>query len=197
MSGNLPEQTTIQLTVTGSPSFAISGPSGAISIQPGATTGNTVSLSVAGSNGFSGAVNLTCAVTPAAASEPPTCSLSPASVTVSGNTAQVSTLTVTTTAASKAANDTQKLFWPSAGGTALALVLFFGVPRRRRNWLAMVALLALSISLAAIGCGGGGSGGGGGGGGNAGTTPGSYTITVTGSSSAGSGTAATIGLTVQ
>ena len=75
---------------------------GAISIQPGATTGNTATISVVGTNGFSGTVNLTCSITPVAANDPPTCTLSPPSVTLSGTTTQTSTLTVTTTPARRA-----------------------------------------------------------------------------------------------
>jgi hypothetical protein len=81
----------------------------------------------------------------------------------------------------------------------LALVLIIWVPRRRRNWLAMLGLLVLFASMGAMGCGGGGSsgGGGGGGGGNSGTSPGTYTITVTGTSGAFKGTAGTVTLTVE
>jgi hypothetical protein len=140
-------------------------------------------------------VNLSCAISPTAASDPVTCSLSPPSVTLSGTTAQTSILTVNTTAATSSQNQMKRLFWPSAGGTALALVLFFWVPRRRHNWLAMMALLGVIVTLGTMGCGGGG--GGGGGGGNTGTTPGTYTITVTGTSGATSATVGTIALTVQ
>jgi hypothetical protein len=121
-------------------------------------------------------------------------------VTLSGNTAQTSTLTVLTTAASTAENRTNNLFWPSAGGTALAVVMLIWVPRRRRNWLAMVGLAVLVASISAIGCGGGGSGGGGG---NAGTSAGTYTVTVTGtgtssgSSSSVTATVGTVTLTVN
>jgi hypothetical protein len=72
--------------------------------------------------------------------------------------------------------------WAEAGsGAVLALLVFFGIPARRRGWRAMLGafiLLATLGSLAA--CGGGGSSGGGG---NPGTTAGSYTFTVTGTGS--------------
>ncbi len=63
------------------------------------------------------------------------------------------------------------------GGAALACVLFFGIPARRRSWSGLAALIAFAITVsAAIGCGSGGgnSGGGGGGGGGNGT---SYSVT--------------------
>jgi hypothetical protein len=166
------------VTVTvGTPSFALAN-SGNITVMQGATSGNTSTITVTPSYAFTGTVNLSCAITPTAASHPATCNV-PASVTISGSAAQTATLTVYTTASTTAENQMKKLFWPSAGGATLALVLFLGIPRRRRNWLAMLGLLALIISVAGIGCGGGG---GGGGGGNNGTTPGTYTVTVTGTS---------------
>lgn len=170
--------------------------SGDIVVSPGAATGNTSTISVTGSGGFSGAVGLTCAIAPTAASDPATCSLSPASVTITGASSGTSTLTVSTTAAI-ALNRTKSLFWPSTGGAALALVLFFGIPKRRRNWLAMLGLLVLFVSLGAMGCNSSkASTGGGGGGGNTGTTAGTYTVTVTGT--AGSTTeTTTVALTVN
>ena len=195
-SGTLTATTSVTLTVTAAPTFtAGSGSTTTLSIAPGATTGNTATINVVGVNGFAGPVNLSCAISPTAASDPVTCSLSPPSVTLSGTTAQTSILTVNTTAATSSQNQMKRLFWPSAGGTALALVLFFWVPRRRHNWLAMMALLGVIVTLGTMGCGGGG--GGGGGGGNTGTTPGTYTITVTGTSGATSATVGTIALTVQ
>lgn len=203
-SGALSATTTVSLTVTAEPSFgpsAGSGSDGAITVSPGATTGNTSIISVAGMNGYSGTVNLNCSISPTAATDPATCSLSPASVTLTGSTAQTSTLTVTTTAATTGENRMKKLFWPPAGGTALALVLLFGIPRRRRNWPAMVGLAVLFASICAIGCGGRTSGGGGGG--NAGTSAGTYTVTVTGtgtsngSSSSVTATVGTVTLTVN
>jgi hypothetical protein len=169
----------------GAANFAMSS-SGAISLSAGATSGNTSTISVTPANGFTGAVALTCAVaSPTGANKPATCSISPASVTISGTTPQTAALTVTTSAT--ALNEPLKLFWPSTGGAVLAL-LFFGIPKRRRNWLAMLGLLVLFISGVAIGCGGGGSssssgsGGTGGGGTTPGTTSGAYSVTVTGTS---------------
>jgi hypothetical protein len=203
-SGTLSASTSVALTITAEPSFtAGSGGTTTLTVSPGAATGNTGTISVAGTNGFSGTVSLTCAVTTAmtGVNDMPTCSLSPTSVTLSGTTAQTSTLTVATTASSSAENHMKKLFWPSTGGTALALIFLFCAPRRRRNWPAMLGLLVLFVSFGAMGCGGGGGsgggGGGGGGGGNSGTTTGSYSITVTGTSGLISATVGTVTLTVQ
>ncbi len=178
-------------TISGSFSAPGGSSSESISIQPGAETGNTATISVVALNGFSGTVNLTCAITPTAANDPPTCSLSPTSVTLSGTTAQSSTLTVNTTAATSSYN--QPLFWRRAGGVAFALVLFFAMPRRRRNWLTMVILLAIVVAGGAMGCGGKSSKSGG----NSGTSAGTYTVTVTGTSGSNSATITTVTLTVQ
>jgi pseudomonalisin len=187
------------VTVAAAPGLAPgTGGTSSISLAPGATTGNTGTVSVVGTNGFAGSVSLTCAVTTSVSnvSDMPTCSLSPASITISGAAASTSTLTIDTTAPSSSANEKPSFFGPAAGGTALALVLFFFAPRRRRNWLAMAALLVLTATLGLTACGKKGNS-------NMGTTPGSYTVTVTGTgTSAGDSvavteTVGTVALTVQ
>ena len=177
------------------PAFTIGGTS--VSVAPGATTGNTSTITVTPSGGYAGTVSLSCAITPAAASDPATCSI-PASVTISGAVAQTATLTVYTTGAT-ALNQPMKLFWPSAAGAVLALVFFFGIPARRCRWQTLLGSVVLLVALAGgvLACGGGGgSTGGGGGTGNPGTTAGSYTITVTGTSGSTTATG-TVALTVQ
>jgi hypothetical protein len=114
-------------------------------------------------------------------------------VTITGTGAQTSTLTISTTASTVGENPLKRLLWPSAG-TALALGLMIGVPRRRRGWLTLLCVLALSIAAGGIGCGGGS---GGSSAGNSGTASGTYTVTVTGTSGSVTGTGGTITLTVQ
>ena len=201
-SGILSAMTSISLSIIPQPSFAAgSGGTTSMTVVPGSTTGNTGTISIAGTNGFTGSVGLSCKVTTSLTnvSDLPSCSLNPASVTISGTAAQTSTLTVTTTAASSAENNEKDLFWPT-GGTALALVVLIAVPRRRRNWLGMAGMFLLCLAIGSVGCGGGSGGGGqGGNGGNAnpGTTAGTYTITVTGTSGSVSATVGTVTLTVQ
>jgi Chitobiase/beta-hexosaminidase C-terminal domain len=162
--------------VPASASFSITGT--AVSLAPGATTGNTSTISLTPSGGFTGMISLSCAITPIAASDPATCSI-PASVTISGSTAQTTTLTVSTTAPTSALNRSRTFFSPLVGGIALACILLVGVPVRRRRWWSTPGMLVLFFSVlgGALGCGGSG-----GGGANPGTTPGSYIITVTGTS---------------
>ena len=87
----------VTVTAAPAPGFALSN-SGNISFEASATTGNTATITVTPSNGFTGAINLTCAVTttPANATSPATCAVT-SSVTVTGASAQTATLTVTTT----------------------------------------------------------------------------------------------------
>jgi len=82
----------------GSTSFALSN-SGNLSVSPGATSGNTATISVTPSNSFTGTVTLSCAVTtsPSSAISPTTCSLDQTSVSITDTNAQTATLTAATT----------------------------------------------------------------------------------------------------
>jgi len=182
-------------TTTPAPYFSVL--TGApLSIVPGATTGNTATISVTPWYGFTGTVSLSCAISPATASDLPTCSV-PASVTINGDTAQSATLTVNTTA-STSLNKRPNLFWPSAAGTVLACILLFGIPARRTSRLTTAGWLVLFAAIAGICCGGCGGGGSGGSGPlpTPGTTAGSYTVTVTGISGSMTETG-TVAVTVQ
>jgi FtsH-binding integral membrane protein len=124
-------------------------------------------------------------------------------VSITGTSAGTATLTITTTAATSAALALPKrngVPWYAAGGAALAGVLFFGIPARRRSWRTMLGMLvflaALTGGVLTSGCGGSGGGGGGGGTGSPGTTAGTYTVTVTGTSGTTTATG-TVTLTVQ
>ncbi len=169
----------------------------AISVAPGAASGNTTSVTIAPFEGFLGTVNLSCAIAPTAASDPPVCSL-PASVSIGDVNAQTVLLTVTTTAATAARNSAPR-FWPGAGGAILACMVLIGIPARRRNWRGRLGGLMLLIALGsgALSCGGSGNvTGGGGGQGNPGTTAGNYTVTITGISGSTTATGR-VALTVQ
>ncbi|MFZ0662797.1 MAG: protease pro-enzyme activation domain-containing protein [Acidobacteriaceae bacterium] len=170
--------------VTGS--FTLTPSPTSLTLAAGATTGNTSTISVTPTGGFTGTVSFTCAVTtaPSGATDSPTCSAPSASVT--GTTAATSTLTVATTAAtSSASHNPLNKFFAAGGGVVIAGLLFFGIPARRRKWRSILVILVFAgIAGLGIGCGSGGgsSGGGGGGGGTTGTTAGAYVLTVTGTS---------------
>ncbi|MGA7159246.1 MAG: chitobiase/beta-hexosaminidase C-terminal domain-containing protein [Acidobacteriaceae bacterium] len=162
------------------PNFSVTGT--AITLAPGATTGNTSTISLTPWGGFTGVVSLSCTLSPAAASDPATCSI-PASATISGATAQTVLLTVNTTSATSSLNRPGTFPWGSVGGTALACMFLFGMPARRRKWTSnlLALLMCLFVLGGALGCSGNG-GGAGSGVGNPGTTPGAYVVTVTGTS---------------
>jgi len=160
----------------GTPSFAMNGDPANIS-SPGGSTTSTVTITPSG--GFTGTVTMSCAITssPANAVDPPTCAVSQPTA-ISGTQAVTSTLTINTTGSQSAANinPMAKL----GGGCALAVLVFFFLPRRRKTWQAMLGLLVFVVLIAsASGCGGSGaiqtqtS---------PGTTAGTYTVTVTGTS---------------
>ena len=170
------------------------------SVAPGNSTNSTVTLS-AGSS-YSGTMNLLCTLTgsPSGAVSLPTCSLSPTSVALASGGSGTSTFTVMTTAASGNAmlQPSRMNLWGLGGGTALAGLLMFWIPKRRRRLLSMAVLLWVLGAGAAIGCGGGG------GTINKGpvvdaTTAGSYTFSVTGTDSANSAitTSTSVTVTVQ
>jgi hypothetical protein len=192
---------TVTVTTAVNPSFSVSGT--AVSVAPGASTGNTSTITVTQAGGFTGTVVLTALITssPSGAQYPPTLGFgTTSSVSVNGTTSGVATLTISTTAAKSAALTYPKhpgAPWYAVSGTALACILLFGFPARRRRWRSILGMLALFVTLASgvLACSGGGIAGVGGTS-NPGTTAGTYTITVTGTS----GTSATTGavtLTVQ
>ncbi len=189
------------LTVTTAVQAGISLNGTAVSVIPGATTGNTSTITVTPAGGFTGDVALTAAVTssPSGAQYTPTLSFGTTSpVSITSATAQTATLTIATTGVTALARyEPGRLDerWYGAGGAALACLWLIAIPARRRRWrtlLGLATLLALT-SLGVSSCGGGSihsipvaSG----------TTAGSYQITVTGTS--GSVTATTVvNLTVQ
>jgi uncharacterized repeat protein (TIGR03803 family) len=186
------------------PNFTVAGT--AVSVSPGATAGNTSTITLTPSGGFTGSVTLTAAITsgPAGATDPPTVSFGTTSpVSITGASAVTATLTITTTAPTSAA-----LVRPAhpavrwyAGGTTLAFGLIFGIggvgigiPGRRRTWRTRLGALAFLLILIGglLACGSSG----GGGTSNPGTTPGTYTVTVTGTSGSTTATS-TVTLTVQ
>ena len=182
------------------PSFTITATP--VTIEAGATTGNTSTITVTPSGGFTGSVALTAALasSPNGAANPPTLSFgSTSSVNISGTTPDTATLTIATTAAGGCTESHQiprGIFW-GGGGTALACLLLLGISAKRRRWRLALAMAPLLIILvgAMLACGGAGTSA------NCnaiavGTTPGTYTITVTGTS--GTTTAmGTVTVTVQ
>jgi uncharacterized repeat protein (TIGR03803 family) len=182
------------------PRFTVGGAS--VSISPGATNGNTSTITVTPIGGFTGNVKLTATITssPTGAQDIPTLSFgSTTPVSITSTTAGTATLTISTTAATSGALTypvRPGFRWYTTGSPALAFALVFGmcVPMRRRGWRARFGLLVVLVALTGglLACGSGS----GGGGGNPGTTAGTYTVTVTGTSGNTTATG-TVTLTVQ
>ena len=177
--------------VVAPPSFSMTASPTTATVTAGQTATYTLSLTPA--FGFNGSVNLTCAGAPTLAS----CSLSPASLALSGTTASSSTLTVTTTASSVIPVLASP--WRMPPYVPLFLILFsiamllshLRQPQpRRRAWVGATVIVGLALLAAACG------GGGGGGGGHPGTPAGTSTITVTATSGSITQTT-TVSLTVN
>lgn len=184
------------------PDISIGGT--AVTVAPGATSGNTSTITITPSGGFAGNVQLIAAITssPNGAVQLPTLSFTANPVSISGTAAGTATLTITTTAPISPTSTSSGLVhpkgpgsWYVAGGATLACLLLLGIPARRRSWRTMLGMLALLVVLAGgvLGCGST----------NTfvtpetpGTTEGTYTITVIGTSGAIT-ESGTVSLTVQ
>ncbi len=169
------------VTVTNSstsavPALALTN-SGAISIAaPGGSGTSTITVTPSG--GFTGAVTLTCAVSPTNETATPTCTVT-SPVNLTGTAAGTATLTVNTTAASAALEMPKLRLLPIGGGAAMAAMLFLVLPAKRRRMRTLLGALVLMVGIGfSAGCGGGskttttppaGTGG---------TTLGTYTVTV-------------------
>ncbi|MGO8934363.1 MAG: Ig-like domain repeat protein, partial [Terracidiphilus sp.] len=186
--------TTVNVTVNApaASTYTVTATSPSGSISPGGSPA-TSTITVAGSGGYTGSVTLSCSLTssPTGASDLPGCTIttgSPVALSV-GTTSGNATATVTTTAATA---DLIRLNlglgkgWLGTGsGAVLAVLLFFGIPARRRSWRKLLCIMVAMAIIGTLSSCGGSNGGGGGGGGtgptNPGTTAGTYTFTVTGS----------------
>jgi len=179
---------TSTVTVTES-TFTLTS-SATTAIAPGAQA--TETITVATTTGYAGTITLTCQETSFSGGTPtdaPSCDAvgGGASVILASNatsgTAQFSVLTTapTTSALTYPQIHGNGRGWVGAGGGAvLALLLFLGIPARRRSWQTMLGVLVLMAALGSLaGCGGGSSGGGGGGGtSDPGTSAGTYTFSI-------------------
>jgi pseudomonalisin len=169
-------------------SFTLAASPATLTAAPtvGTNTTSTSTITVTSVNGLTGAVALSCAVTPATGA-PPTCTMSQASLTLAANGTATSTVSIVSAGGTSSCTTSEvrrpNWFGAGSGGVALASLLLLFLPGRKRRalrGLAMVSLLAAGLG-ALSGCGGSGtsacsnvvSGG---------TTAGTYTVTVTGTS---------------
>jgi subtilase family serine protease len=152
-----------------------------------ATAGNAglSAITVTGSGGFAGSVNLTCSVSPLPVNDPPVCFISPSSVALdTTTTSATANLRISTTARASTElrpenNPNRPSWFAASGGLALCCIFLLRVPNKRMRWatsLGLVVLIFLGVGFSSCGGGGGSSQI------NLGTPTGTYTVTVAASS---------------
>ncbi len=194
---------TASVAVAQSATFQISAPS--VTVTAGASSGNTVQVTVTPESGFSGSVALSAQITSAPAGSSlyyPTLSFnSSAPLVLSGSSPATATLTIHTVASGAAGSSMLRgvKVGRQSNPVYFGLLVFFApfLSRSRRRCLDRRLLLLISVMVCAFaiaGCGGGSA---------AstspvssGTLPGNYTVAVTGTSASISATAS-FTLTVQ
>ena len=198
--------TLVTIITVPTPSFDISGVP--IQFPPGATTGNTSSIAITPTGGFTGNVTLSAAVTssPPGAQHLPTFSFGTTSpVNITGVVSVSATLTVLITPATSNAlpAPAHRISWYSTGAASLACLLLLSTPTRLRRWRAVLgSMLLISLAGGMLAC--GGSSGNSGGTtstatstGDPGTTPGNYMVTITGTAPGATTATGTIGVTIN
>lgn len=180
----------ITVTPPAPATFTIAGTS--VSVSPGAATGNTSTITVTPSGGFTGSVALSAAVTsgPTSPQYPPAFSFGTTTpVSISGANAVTATLTISTTAGggsqcSASLPQRPAIPWYRTGGAVLACLVFFLVPAQRRKGRTLLGLMLLLVVLVGgvASCGGGGGGTSCSNVATTGTTAGTYYVTLTGTS---------------
>jgi len=178
-SGSIVNSVLDSLVVQAAPDFSVGAASGSPTSQT-ISAGQTASfsLALAGTGSFTGTVNLSCAITPAA-TPAPTCSLSSSSVHISGNATQTMTVKVGTTAPVSGTTAPHANF-PSGPLPLVWALMFLGsVWFWARNHKRLPVLAAPIVVLAfafSVGCGGSSTHT------TPGTPAGTYTATVTATS---------------
>jgi subtilase family serine protease len=171
------------------PRYSVSASPTSVSVSSGQNGTSTVTIQ--GTGGFNGTVNLSCSISSSTVKMG--CSLSPTSVTLDATTTNATaTLTITTTASNVAFNNSATLgrglrfrWLEGSCGMLLGCVslLPFRLRRHRKPWVAFFLLILFALG---IGCGGG----------NSGTPKGNYSVSLTGTN--GSTTHnATVSVSVQ
>jgi hypothetical protein len=206
-SANFPTMSALQGTIGGGvdafiTKYTPSTSGGSFTVSAGALSSSTITrgssatstVTVTSVSGLTGAVALTCSVLPAA-SKPPGCSVSPASVTLTANGNQTATLTISTVKPSVVAGLGLTALWLPMPGL---LLVGIGFATKRTSWRKLTELLLTFMALLGVvflaSC---GSGTYGGGGGNPGTTTGNYTVTVNGSGGGANASSNALSFTVQ
>jgi subtilase family serine protease len=178
---------------TPGPDYSVSASPASVTISAAGQTA-TSTLTISGTNGFSGVVSLSC-TPPSSTTAEISCSISPSSVTLDNSTtSSTATLRISTTAP-HATRDPFAVAGLGGGFTRFkqsGMVLLFSfamlsftLRHRRRTALQGILLLSLVV---VPGCGGNS---------NRGTPAGSYSLTITGSNKSGTSHSTNLSLTVQ
>ena len=182
--------------IAATPAFDLSAASNVVSIAASGDSA-TDTLTIRPAGGFSGMVQLSCAVaaTATATTAAPTCSV-PSTTSVTGGSVATAILTVNTTASTAMLTPAEGgALAKRIGGISLGCLLIFLLPRRRR-WIALSMFVLAIGSLGITGCSSGNSQSTTTTTGSPGTPAGAYTVTVTASSGSITNTAQ-IQVTVQ
>ena len=143
------------------PTFTLTASTTVAVIAPTATVSNAIGLTVTPLNEFTGAVQFACVGLPTNVNV--SCVFSPPATTITGPGAGTAQLTFVL-GSGKAMLDgapvrrpgSHRVWYATGGGVVFAGLLLWGVPRRRRGWAAMAALLVFVALGAVAGCGSGG-----------------------------------------
>jgi len=159
------------------PDFALSASPATVTVAAGQSA--TLNLSVSANAALTGSVSFKCSGLPAQAA----CTFNPSTLTVAAGEPSSAALVISTQAATSAqASSGSARFFE---GSSLALLMLFGLPRRKRN-LFRLLLLTCAVTSPFLGCGGGGSSNSAPT--NPGTPAGTSIITVTATATSGSTT---------
>ena len=150
----------LNIVAATTPDFTISPATGTLTVAAG-QTGAPVLFTVTPVNGFTGPVNFTATVTGNTLNA--TGSFNPTTVTLSGTTAGTTTFTLAaftvsggnaSPAVKRAGNQLPGKPWEVGSGLAMAALLCWLVPGRRRRWTALAGLLISLTMFSVSGCGG-------------------------------------------
>jgi pseudomonalisin len=150
---------TIVTVTTVTPTFTLTPASGTLTFTSGATTGNAYTITANSLNTFAGSVAVSCAITAGTAvdtADQPTCTATPASITLaSGGTAtsviSIGSMTAHAIPVTQRAQ-LERRYTLGTGGF-FAMLLFIPALRRRRTLRSLATLALIACALSAIsGC---------------------------------------------
>ncbi|MHB1698728.1 MAG: Ig-like domain repeat protein [Acidobacteriaceae bacterium] len=144
------------------PTYSLTASTTVAVIAPTATVSNAIGLTVTPLNEFTGTVQFACVGLPTNMNV--SCVFSPPATTITGPGAGTAQLTFVLGSGTKARLEgspvrrpgSHRGWYETGGGVVFAGLLLWGVPRRRRGWAAMAALLVFVALGSVTGCGSGG-----------------------------------------